>query len=100
MFVLVMMQENPHHVIDISTCVDQLRMNPDAYEAMWLVFGPTVNGTNKWKGNVTSIPMSSMLTVSDEAFLLVVLDNYIERWDAMIARSNAGYTMVSHHVSF
>ena len=76
-------------------CVTQLRNDHDTYEAMWLVFGPAVIGATEWRNHAASFAMTTLLTVSDEAFVLVVLENYQQRWDAMIERTTAGYSMVS-----
>jgi hypothetical protein len=51
---------------------------------------------SKWRDHANTCAMTALLTVSDKAFLLVVLDNYHTRWDAMVDHANAGYTMVCY----
>jgi hypothetical protein len=72
----------------------QLRNDHDTYEALWLLFGPAVIGATEWCDHAGSSAMTTLLTVSDEAFVLVVLKNYHTRWDAMVERTAAGYSMV------
>jgi hypothetical protein len=90
------LRQDKNVTLEIAKCVDAMRGNPDGYETMWLLFGPTVLGTSEWRDHANTCAMTELLTVSDEAFLLVVLDNYHTRWDAMVDRANAGYTMVCY----
>jgi hypothetical protein len=93
--VLVAMQNNVRGPDSISSCVQDLRRDVESYKLLWLAFGPAVLGSTEWNDQAATGAMSTMLTVSDEAFLLVVLENYGDRWDAMLDRVNRGYTMVS-----
>jgi hypothetical protein len=63
--------------LDVVHCMTQLRN--DTYESLWLVFGPAVLGATKLRDHAGSFAMTTLLTVSDEAFVLVVLENYHKR---------------------
>jgi hypothetical protein len=79
----------------VAVCLKSLRKTTkDRYQQLWLAFGPAVIGTVQWRDSAGASDFSSLVTVSDEAFLLLVLDNYMTRWDAMTGRLAAGYTMV------
>lgn len=88
------LRQNDSPTLDVASCVVSMRSKPNDYESLWLVFGPTVIGTSEWRDHADKCAMTVLLSVSDEAFLLLVLDNYHSRWDAMVTRANDGYTMV------
>jgi hypothetical protein len=56
------------------------------YKLLLHTFAPAVVGVAKWAKFETTGELSRMLTVTDEAFLLVVITNYWERWDMMAER--------------
>lgn len=49
-----------------------------------------VVGANRWKENRCKKPLSEWFTVTDEAFLLVVLEGYWKHWEYDWLCSNAG----------
>lgn len=81
--------------MNLSECLDKLRDTPEDYETLWLQFGGAIVGAKEWRQKAGSIPLQRILTVTDEAFLLLVLDNCQDRWDAMLDRHAQGLTMVS-----
>jgi hypothetical protein len=95
--ILTALRQDNRTTLDVAECLEAMRSNPGGYETMWLVFGPTVLGASEWRDHAGTCTMTALLTVSDEAFLLLVLDNYHTRWDAMVDRATAGYAMVRHN---
>jgi hypothetical protein len=56
------------------------------YKLLLHTFAPAVVGVAKWARSETTGKLSQVLTVTDEAFLLVVITNYSARWDMMAER--------------
>jgi hypothetical protein len=95
--IVTALRQDNRTTLDVAKCLGAMRSDPGGYETMWLVFGPTVLGASEWRDHASICTMTALLTVSDEAFLLLVLDNYHTRWDAMVDRTTAGYAMVHHN---
>jgi hypothetical protein len=56
------------------------------YKLLLHAFAPAMVGVAKWARSETAGELSQVITVTDEAFLLVVITNYSERWDMMAER--------------
>lgn len=61
----------------------QLRQDESTMMVFADVFLPSVVGKNKWNRLVTRVPLKSMVTVTDEAFALLVLENIWDEWSAI-----------------
>ena len=61
-------------------------------------FAPAITGVAFWNNNKTIKPVSELLTVSDEAFLLLCIINYSATWKAQ-QQQKAGTTEVEVPVS-
>jgi hypothetical protein len=56
------------------------------YKEMLYVFGPCIVGMTNWTTTKATGAISSVLTVTDEAFINVAIQNYSSRWDLMAER--------------
>ena len=64
-------------IIDI---IEQRRaLEPGIYEAFLDAGGPAFTGRIKWKNVREHKPLSEFLSVPDEAFLLLIVDNYWQK---------------------
>jgi hypothetical protein len=73
-----------------------MRSKPDDYESLACLWSNS-GGTSEWRDHADKCAMTALLSdrVDGKHFLLLVLDNYHSRWDAMLNRADDGYTMVS-----
>ena len=53
---------------------------PGIYEAFLDAGGPAFTGQIKWKNSHLHQPLLEFLSVPDEAFLLLIVDNYWQKW--------------------
>ena len=53
---------------------------PGIYEAFLDAGGPAFTSQIKWKNSREHKPFSEFLSVPDEAFLLLIVDNYWHKW--------------------
>jgi hypothetical protein len=58
------------------------RVNSDEYITFISHFAPALTGVTFWNKNRMTKPISELLTVTDEAFLLLCLINYSATWKA------------------
>ena len=57
------------------------REHPASYVTFLDHFGPALLGVKAWRLNRGFQPIDSLLTYSDETFLLMVIDGNYRRWD-------------------
>jgi hypothetical protein len=60
--------------------MEKKRDDPKLYGEFLKIFGPGTIGTANWKNNHQTCLLSEFVNVSDEAFLLLVLENNMEYW--------------------
>jgi len=58
-----------------------------------------VNGKKNWKRKKTTVLMGEACTVSDEAFGLLMLDNYWERWVSVFNKTPAKFVVKAAYTS-
>ena len=58
------------------------RVNSDEYIKFISQFASALVGNTFWNNNKTLIPISELLTVTDEAFILLCIINYSATWRA------------------
>ena len=73
--------------IDIKRLKD-LRQRPKLYGMFCCHFLKCVIGENQWKTNYLKKPLSDYVTVSDEAFAFLVVENSLDRWTDMWVKNN------------
>ena len=67
--------------VTILDIIGQRRaLSPGIYEAFLDAGGPAFTGQIKWKNVREHKPLSEFLSVPDEAFLLLIVDNYWRKW--------------------
>ena len=74
------------------------RESRDDYIKFISHFAPALTGVAFWNNNKMIKPVSELLTVSDEAFLLLCIINYSATWKAQ-QQQKAGTTEVEVPVS-
>ncbi len=67
----------------------QLRRNFETYKMVCDHLFPAIVGRMWVKENIKDMPMSKLITQSDEAFLLLVVENNRDRWEDMIENKKA-----------
>ena len=85
----VVINENPHldfrhRVAQIKNQMREGRKEPKLYAAFIEAFVPAICGKQLFKDRSHLDKLSVYCTISDEGFILAVLDNYIDRWESMI----------------
>ena len=86
----------PEDSIILENVMKDLRINYVDYTKFWLHFGKHVVGSKFWNDRIRlNVKMSNMFTVSDEAFLLLVLENYHDRWIDLAHRIRNNLSAVS-----
>ena len=67
--------------ITIIEIIGQRRaLPPGIYEAFLDAGGPAFTGQITWKNSQEHQPLSEVLSVPDEAFLLLIVVNYWQKW--------------------
>ena len=67
--------------ITIFEVIEQRQaLSPGIYEAFLDAGGPAFTGRITWKNSQEHQPLSDFLSVPDEAFLLLIVDNYWQKW--------------------
>jgi hypothetical protein len=59
----------------------------DSYKKLLYTFGPAVVGKTNWACTDGVSVLSSLLTVTDEAFIILTIRNYAAQWEEMAKRS-------------
>ncbi len=73
----------------LSQISDGVRENPDVAFIFFEFFLPPVVGRKKFKMNADLKEISNFVTVSDEAFAVLLLENSWEKWaDELVKRTN------------
>jgi len=86
----------PDDSIILENVMKDLRINYVDYAKFWLHFGKHVVGSKFWNNRIRlNVKMSNMFTVSDKAFLLLVLENYHDRWIDLAQRIRNNLSAVS-----
>ena len=77
-----------------------MRDNPETYEVFFTWFIPAIGRKTYWKHIVANAENDDdITTISNEAFVLLVLENNWDRW-LEIFRMNDGNLVSSHNVLF
>jgi hypothetical protein len=66
----------------------------DSYKKLLYTFGPAVVGKTKWACTDGVSLLSSVMTVTDEAFIILTIRNYAARWGVMAERCRWKQPMV------
>ena len=74
------------------------RVNSKEYIKFISHFAPALTGVTFWNKNKMTKPVSELLTVTDEAFLLLCIINYSATWKAQ-EKQKSGETDVQVPVS-
>ena len=72
--------------------------NQEAYIKFMAKFGPTMTGVTFWNNNKTSMVLSELLTVTDEAFIHLCMVNYALTWKAQ-EKQKSGETNIQVPIS-
>jgi hypothetical protein len=81
------MERSKDESFEIPRIKDWLTMREDKgkwYTVLFTSFMPGVVGVVKWRKNAPYTFVKRFVTIGDEAFTLLVLDNYEDRWIQML----------------
>jgi len=78
------------NVFKMETIFGGIRKEVVEYGEVLKMCMPHIVGSAVWKKNVDKARLSDFVSVSDETFMLLVLDNNMERWDAVCELNRRG----------
>ena len=79
---------------DIESIMARLRGEPNRYMHFLWEMGPAFMGVTTWARTTKHTVLSDFVNVNDEGFLLLTIDNYHERWEAIAERMRNGVSLV------
>ena len=79
---------------DIDSVIRELRDDPNKFMHFLWAMGPAIMGLSRWVKDTKTAAMSSFVNVNDEGFLLLAIDNYHDRWEAIAQRMRDGVSLV------
>ena len=62
-----------------------------------VAFAPMIS-REKWKLNHTSVPISALLTVADEAFAMLTMENNVNEWIMQLKHGKDSVTKGKHTI--
>ena len=92
------------HKATILDIIGQRRaLSPGIYEAFLDAGGPAFTSQIKWKNVREHKPLSEFLSVPDEAFLLLIVENYwckwMHVWENQVSANDSQQCMVNVHAN-